>query len=73
MFRKLHNMNLKSAKLQTLSHPEFLEKVTEGLAGNVRDKMAREKVTPSWTDVNFSPNGKLHLIQSHDGEDKEGP
>jgi hypothetical protein len=63
-------MNWQSAKLPTLSHLEFHTKVIEGLAGNVRNKMIQKRGRPSSAAVEYCLNGKLHLIQAHDGKVK---
>jgi hypothetical protein len=62
-------MNRQSAKLPTLSYLDFRKKVIEGLVGNVRNKRSRKRGRPGSTDVE-DLNGKLHLIQAHDGEIK---
>jgi hypothetical protein len=48
--------------------PEFRKKVIEVLVGNIKNEMTRKRGRPSWTDVEDRLNGKLHLIQAHDGK-----
>jgi hypothetical protein len=45
--------------------------VIEGLAGNVPNKMIQKTGIPSSKDVEDCLNGKLHLIQAHDGKIKK--
>jgi hypothetical protein len=51
-----------------LSHLELCKKVIEGLVENVRNKMSWKRARPSSTDVEDHLNGKLHLIQAHEGK-----
>jgi hypothetical protein len=67
-----NNMNRQSAKLPALSHLDVHEKVIEGLVGNVWNRMTEKKEGPSSTDVEDQLNGKLHLIQAHDGKCSKG-
>jgi hypothetical protein len=61
-------MNCQSAKLPALSYQEFHKEVTEGLVGNAQNKMTQKRGRPSSRDVEDYLNGKLRLIQAHDGK-----
>jgi hypothetical protein len=42
--------------------------VFEGLVGNIRNKITQKNGTSSSADVEDRLNGKLHLIEAHDGK-----
>jgi hypothetical protein len=42
--------------------------VIEGLAGNMQNKIFQKRRRPNLTDVEDNLNGKLHLLQAHEGK-----
>jgi hypothetical protein len=64
----LYNMNRQSTDIPTLSHLEFCKKVIEGLVANKQNKMSQKRGRPSSTHVEDNLNGKLHLLQAHEGK-----
>jgi hypothetical protein len=66
-------MNRESAKLPTSSHLEFL-KESDWIIGRkpLETKWLKREGRPSWIDVEDCLNGKLHLIQAHNGEGNKG-
>jgi hypothetical protein len=45
--------------------------VIEGLVGNIQNKMTQKRGRPSSADIEDLLNGRLHLIQDHDGKIKK--